>query len=170
MIKDFYHWAGSQCRHAYTSHWDHGPGRCPNLVDAYNHPSRTIVKFGKGFEYYESILDLWNKYYEEWEEQTFPHITTRFEDLLFHGEEVTKIACDCVGGVFTKNFRYVEESAKRTVGVHKGANGLVKAMLQYGDPSKRLTGFTDRDRLYASKTLDSDLVQRYGYIAPPLPT
>ena len=108
MIKDFYHWAGSQCRHAYTSHWDHGPGRCPNLVDAYNHPSRTIVKFGKGFEYYESILDLWNKYYEEWEEQAFPHLMTRYEDLLFHGEEVTRSACECVGGEFATNFAYVE--------------------------------------------------------------
>lgn len=113
---------------------------------------------------------MWNKWYEEWEEQTFPHLTTRFEDLLFHGEAVTRAACDCVGGVFTDDFQYVEESAKRTVGVHKGANGLVKAMLQYGDPSKRLTGFTDRDRRYASKSMDTELMNKYNYVPPDLPT
>mmetsp|Transcript_31974 Transcript_31974/g.54091 ORF Transcript_31974/g.54091 Transcript_31974/m.54091 type:complete len:524 (+) Transcript_31974:161-1732(+) len=171
MIKDFYHWAGSQCRHSYTTWWDHDEDRCPNLVNAYNHPSRTAVRFGRGTQYYDSILDLWNKYYQEWEEQTFPHLTTRYEDLLFHGEEVTKIACDCVGGAFTTNFAYVEGSAKENgLPIHNGANGLIKALLQYGKSANRLSGFTDRDRLYASKTLDSDLVNRYGYSAPPLPT
>ena len=92
------------------------------------------MKFALVMKLYESLLDLWNKWYEEWERQSFPHLTTRFEDLLFHGEEVTKMACECVGGVFTDEFEYVEDSAKADRGVHKGANGLVKAMLQYGDP------------------------------------
>jgi len=171
MIKDFYHWAGSQCRHAYTCFWEHHKDRCPNLVDAYNHPNQAMVRFGKGTIYYDSILDLWNKHYQEWEEQTFPHLITRYEDLLFHGEEVTRIACDCVGGEFTPNFGYVEGSAKENgLPIHNGANGLVKAMLQYGNSANRLTGFTDRDRLYASKTIDSNLLDRYGYKAPPLPT
>ena len=98
MIKDFYHWAGSQCRHSYTSWWDHDKDHCPKLVNENNRPNRVLVKFGKGSHYYDSILDLWNRYYQEWEEQPFPHLTTRYEDLLFHGEEVTRIACDCVGG------------------------------------------------------------------------
>jgi hypothetical protein len=171
MIKDFYHWAGSQCRHSYTSWWDHDKDHCPKLVNENNRPNRVLVKFGKGSHYYDSILDLWNRYYQEWEEQPFPHLTTRYEDLLFHGEEVTRIACDCVGGVFTRNFRYVEGSAKENgLPIHNGANGLVKALLQYGSSANRLSGFTDPDRLYASKTLDSGLVQKYGYTAPPLPT
>ena len=171
MIKDFYHWAGSQCRHSYTSWWDHDKDHCPKLVDTNNHPNRVAVRFGKGTLYYDSILDLWNKYYQEWEEQTFPHLTTRYEDLLFHGEELTSVACDCVGGVFTPNFRYVEGSAKENgLPIHNGANGLVKALLQYGSSANRLKGFTDFDRLYTSKTLDLGLVQKYGYTAPPLPT
>lgn len=171
MIKDFYSWAGSQCRHSYTSWWDHDAQHCPKLVNANDRPNRVAVRYGKSTQQYTSLLDLWNKYYQEWEEQTFPHLTTRYEDLLFHGEEVTRTACDCIGGVFTSNFGYVEGSAKENgLPIHNGANGLVKSLLQYGDPSKRLTGFTANDRLYTSRTIDSDLVRKYGYSAPPLPT
>ena len=69
---------------------------------------------------------MWNKWYEEWEEQTFPRLTVRFEDLLFHGEEVTKVACECVGGVFTnKPFSYIEGSAKENgMPIHDGENAI----------------------------------------------
>jgi hypothetical protein len=132
-------------------------------------PSEVRVKFALQMVMFDSLLDVWNKWYQEWEAQKFPHITTRFEDLLFHGEEVTRVACECVGGVFAKEFQYVEDSAKKAVGVHTGANGLVKAMLHYGDPTKRLTGFTDRDRIYASKIVDNELMKKYGYPKPTLP-
>jgi len=174
LIKDPYTWMGSQCRHKYTTFWGHDDEHCPNLirwrVTDRDETSTVRVKFALQMNTYESLLDMWNKWYEEWDEQTFPHLTTRFEDLLFHGKEVTRIACDCVGGTFTKDFEYVEDSAKPERGVHKGANGLVKAMLQYGDPQKRLVGFTDRDRIYASKTVDTHLMRKYSYPAPPLPT
>lgn len=174
LIKDPYHWMGSQCRHKYTTFWGHDEQHCPNLirwrVTERDEPSEVRVKFALNMETYESLLDMWNTWNSEWEEQTFPALHTRFEDLLFHGEEVVRTACECVGGVFTKRFQYVEESAKRTVGVHKGANGLVKAMLQYGDPNKRLNGFTDRDRWYASKNVRTELMEKYNYVPPPLPS
>mmetsp|Transcript_29644 Transcript_29644/g.62856 ORF Transcript_29644/g.62856 Transcript_29644/m.62856 type:complete len:525 (-) Transcript_29644:62-1636(-) len=174
LIKDPYTWMASQCRHKYTTFWGHDDEHCPNLirwrVKDKDEPSTVRVKFALSMVIYESLLDMWNKWYEEWNEQTFPHLTTRFEDLLFHGEEVAKAACDCVGGDFTDDFKFSEDSAKPARGVHQGANGLVKAMLQYGDPSKRLNGFTDRDRVYASKNVDSELMRKYSYPAPPLPT
>lgn len=174
LIKDPFTWMGSQCRHKYTSFWGHDEKHCPNLIrwriPDKDVPSEVRVKFALEMTLYESLLDMWNKWYEEWDNQSFPHLTTRFEDLLFHGEEVTKLACECVGGHFTDHFIYVEDSAKPARGIHKGANGLVKAMLQYGDPSKRLTGFTDRDRWYASKNIDTELMRKYAYPTPPLPT
>ncbi len=174
LIKDPYTWMGSQCRHKYTTFWGHDDKHCPNLIrwriPDKPVPSEVRVKFALEMKLYESLLTMWNEWYEEWEQQAFPHLTTRFEDLLFHGEEVTRIACECVGGEFTDEFEYVEDSAKRAVGVHKGANGLVKAMLQYGDPEKRLVGFTERDRVYASKNVDSELMKKYAYPPPPLPT
>ena len=168
MIKDPYTWMGSQCRHQYTCQWNHGPDNCPNLVKKNVldrlEPEKVGVKFAKVFLHYDSLLDLWNKYYQDWEVQTFPHLTTRFEDLLFHGEEVTRTVCDCVGGVFREKFRYISYSAKENgMPIHKGANGLVKALIQYGNPEKRLTGMTDRDLEYASTALNRDLMEKYDY-------
>lgn len=174
LIKDPYTWMGSQCRHKYATFWGHDNEHCPNLIrwkiTEEDVPSEVRVKYALQMKMYESLLDMWNHWYREWEEQTFPHLATRFEDLLFHGEEVTRAVCDCVGGVFTDSFQYVEDSAKPAKGVHTGANGLVKAMLQYGNPGKRLNGFTDRDLRYASKTVAAELTKRYSYTAPPLPT
>eukprot|EP00581_Thalassiosira_minuscula_P007937 CAMPEP_0183711676 /NCGR_PEP_ID=MMETSP0737-20130205/7129_1 /TAXON_ID=385413 /ORGANISM="Thalassiosira miniscula, Strain CCMP1093" /LENGTH=547 /DNA_ID=CAMNT_0025940243 /DNA_START=30 /DNA_END=1673 /DNA_ORIENTATION=+ len=174
LIKDPYSWMGSQCRHKYTTFWGHDDKHCPNLIrwriPTEDVPSEVRVKYALEMKLYESLLDMWNKWYQEWHRMDFPHLTTRFEDLLFHGEEVTRTVCECVGGTFTDNFEFVEDSAKQaSYGIHKGANGLVKAMLQYGDPEKRLVGFTDRDRIYASKTVDTELMRKYGYVAPPLP-
>jgi len=36
MIKDPYSWMGSQCRHKYTTNWEHGEGNCPNLIHKHN--------------------------------------------------------------------------------------------------------------------------------------
>jgi hypothetical protein len=173
LIKDPYTWMGSQCRHKYATFWGHDDEHCPNLVrwkitDAIV-PSEVRVKFALEMTMFDSLLDIWNKWYQEWEAMTFPHITTRFEDLLFHGEEVTRKACECVGGVFADEFQYVEDSAKKAVGVHKGANGLVMAMLHYGDPKKRLAGYTDRDQIYADEFVDYELMKKYHYPKPPLP-
>jgi hypothetical protein len=172
LIKDPYTWMGSQCRHKYSSFWGHDENHCPNLIrwKVTNEaiPSEVVVKFALEMKRYESLLDMWNSWYFEWEQMTFPHLVTRFEDLLFHGEEVVKTACECVGGVFTDDFMYVEDSAKpNTLKVHKGSNGLVQAMVQYGDPAKRLTGFTERDMIYADKAMNKALMEKYGYRPPP---
>ncbi|KAL9184105.1 hypothetical protein ACHAXT_002191 [Thalassiosira profunda] len=175
-IKDPYGWMGSMCRHHYSAFWDHGDNgqNCPNLVSkkvAGDAPTEVVTRFAKGWVTYESLIDMWNKWYLEYEEQQFPLLRVRFEDLLFHGKEVTKTICECVGGVSKKRFKYIEESAKENgMPIHKGANGLVKALLQYGSAEKRLAGFTDRDRIYASRALSAELMQRFGYAAPPLPT
>ena len=166
---------GSQCRHHYYALWRHDEHNCPNLIDkgikGKDVTVRAKVKYALHWMEYESLLDVWNEWYRDYEKQTFPMLRTRFEDLLFHGEEVAKKVCDCDGGVFTKHFIYIEESAKENgMPIHEGAYGLVKALIQYGNSKNRLVGFTDRDRWYASKTLSSDLMQKFGYSAPSLPT
>merc|ERR1712086_241395 len=174
MIKDPDHWMGSQCRHHYQAFWPHDAKHCPNILKVdfmyRDVPVDVSVLYAGGTVKYESLTDVWNKWYLEYEEQTFPMLHTRFEDLLFHGEEVTRRVCDCVGGTFTKRFKYMEDSAKQKLPIHIGSNGLVEALLQYGNPQNRLNGLTDRERWYASKSLNLGLMQKFGYNAPPLPT
>ena len=32
IIKDPYHWHGSQCRHKYSTNWEHDQDHCPNII------------------------------------------------------------------------------------------------------------------------------------------
>ena len=174
MIKDPYGWMGSLCRHRYGTFWDHDARHCPNVVDwripGVGAPVKVLVKFAMGIVRYASLVDMWNRWYLDYEAQGFPLLRTRFEDLLFHGEEVTRRVCACVGGVFADEFKYIEGSATENgMPIHVGANGLVKALLQYGDPGKRTGGMTDADRRFAAGGLDEGLMRRFGYGHPPPP-
>lgn len=173
LIKDPYHWMGSECRHEYLLRWDHDENHCPNVIDntvtdRYE-PIPVYSKYAKSEEHYDSLVDVWNTWYNEWEEQSFPMIQTRFEDLVFHGEEVLKTACECVGGVFSDDFVFIERNAKEDLPLNAGANGLVKTLIQYGNSNNRLHGFTDREVLYAGENLDAALMEKFGYVPPPSP-
>ena len=171
LIKDPYHWMGSECRHEYLLQWSHDEQHCPNIIDNTirdrDVPLPVTSKYALSTEHYSSLVDVWNSWYNEWEEQTFPKIQTRFEDLVFHGEEVLRRACECVGGVFTDNFVFIERNAKEDLPLNAGANGLVKTLIQYGNSKNRLEGFTDREVQYAKKNLDEHLMEKFGYISPP---
>ena len=66
-------------------------------------------------------------------------------------------------------FEFEPESAKGSDGVHKGASGLVNALIQYGNPATRLSGFTPRDLTYARKNnATAKLMKEYAYSYPVL--
>ena len=172
LIKDPYHWMGSECRHEYLLKWEHDEDHCPNLIvdeikDRYE-PRRVTVDYALSTETYDSLVDVWNKWYNEYESQSFPMIQTRFEDLVFHGEEVLRVACECVGGVFTDDFVFIERNAKEDLPTNAGTNGLVKTLIQYGNSKNRLEGFTEREVKYASENLDEGLMSKFGYVPPSL--
>ena len=159
-----------QCRHEYLLKWDHDEQHCPNIIDNTIQdryvPNPVTSKYAMSDERYESLVDVWNTWYNEWEEQSFPMIQTRFEDLVFHGEEVLKTACECVGGVFTDDFVFIERNAKEDLPSNAGANGLIKTLIQYGNSKNRLAGFTEREVQYTSEKLDHGLMTKFGYIPP----
>ena len=174
MIKDPFSWMNSQCRHSYgVTIWNsrHDEEHCPNLIrrDITDHDEIIPVKLFKNGKKHESLLDVYNYWYGDWEREhlKFPHLSIRYEDLLFHGKEVMKLACECVGGNFTDTFKYKGESAKGNEGGHKGSSGMVKALLHYGDPESRMHGFTDRDMRYArGNEATSELMKKYAYNYP----
>jgi hypothetical protein len=136
-----------------------------NITD---HDETAPVKLWTG-KTHDSLLDAYNYWYGVWEDERtkFPHLTIRYEDLLFHGREVSRIACECVGGNVTTDFHYETESAKGSDDVHKGSYGFFKALLQYGDPARRLNGFTNRDLQYARRnSATAKLMKEYAYSYP----
>ena len=171
IIKDPYHWSISQCRHKYFTFWEHSKEHCPNILNIWDkEPTDVTVKYGKNVGKYETLLGLWNDWYNEYEDQKYeyPLAYVRFEDILFNAEYVVDQVCTCVGGhrIDKGKFNYKEDSAKPDKGTHKGANGLVASILRYGNPKFRLEGWTKEDYDYAQEHLDKDLMEKYGYTTP----
>jgi hypothetical protein len=128
MIKDPITWMSSMCRHQYESRWIHPPNHCPNLVpnryDRRRKPGvgtiTLMVKFAtkhignepipdnknRTFVNYTSLVDMWNVWYKDWHDVSFPRLMVRFEDLLFHAEDVVSQVCACGGGEDRSLFAY----------------------------------------------------------------
>ena len=155
MVKDPITWMASMCRHPYEARWRHDPKHCPNLVpnrfDRGRKPGEGTmgikVKFAtkhignepipdnknKTFIEYDSLVDLWNIWYNEWHNATFPRLIVRFEDLMFHAEETVFKVCTCGGGTMKDTFRYCEDSAKGQGGPHAGSVSTLYHLLVFFD-------------------------------------
>ena len=82
---------------------------------------------------------------------------------------VKTVVTICVGGRRHRGpFKYVEDSAKNSK-FHPGSNGLLNAMIRYGDPKKRLEGWSKEDWDHARDHLDQKLMNKYGYSHPAWP-
>ena len=186
MIKDPLTWMASMCRHSYEARWRHISDHCPNLVanqfDKGKKPGEIMpvfVKFAtkhigdealpdpknRTFIKYDSLLELWNRWYTEWTAAEFPRLMVRFEDLLFHAEETISEICDCAGGTMRPRFRYVEDSAKGDSGPHAGSAGFLASLVTYGNSTKRMKDIlTDEaDYEFAKENLDEMLMKEFGY-------
>ncbi|EJK77943.1 hypothetical protein THAOC_00187 [Thalassiosira oceanica] len=162
VVKDPYH----------CSHWLHDSDHCPAIVN-WNTiaPNAVTVKYALDFKNYKSHIEFWNEWNREYINASFPAIFVRFEDLLFDAERAITGLCKCVEGRRRRGgFRYVEESAKNSSTVsHQGANGLLSAIMRYGNPQKRLEGWTKEDWIYARDHLDWEIMARFKYSLPKWP-
>jgi len=174
-IKDPYHWMGSMCRHPYAAVWDHSKERCPNLVpnqaDVARRgmfldpgPTKVTVNFQSFHKpHYASLVGLWNDWYGDYMAvDSFPLLIIRFEDLLFHAEEVITQVCHCADGEVKGGIHIMGESAKN----HAGSNGLLSSILRYGHQDNRTDGMTKDDIDYAQQALNKDMMETFGYSHP----
>ena len=102
----------------------------------------------------------------------FPRLIIRFEDLVFHPKQLTKIVCECAGGSMRDDgtFQYIVESAKKGESAHgKVRTGYVDAIIKYGSELKRYHKYRwKQDLEYIRDHVDSELMQlmRYPSIDP----
>ena len=178
MIKDPYHWMGSMCRHQYAAKWYHNKYLCPNLF-MNKRPNSVVIKYTPQTTVeYESLVGLWNDWYNNYLaighdnnndpiNSDFPRLMIRFEDILFHTEEVITQVCKCGGGTLINNKNgIVLDGGNAKAAHHNGSNGLLGAMLRYGKHEKRIENFTKGDVSYAKDTLDKGLMDLFGYSNP----
>jgi hypothetical protein len=91
----------------------------------------------------------------------------RFEDTLFHAEQVMKHVCQCGGGIYAGNdesenmFRPIVDEAKWS---HKHSqNNLVSAIIKYGTDATRYRQMTPEDLEFARNTWDNELIEAFHY-------
>eukprot|EP00980_Cylindrotheca_fusiformis_P009702 scaffold2143_cov125-Cylindrotheca_fusiformis.AAC.4 len=177
-IRDPLVWLQSMCRHHYAARWpdmdskDHCPNfssvakqTTPNALQAY-------VLYAEMTKYHDSLLYLWNDWYNEYQTAHFPHLFVRFEDLVFHPKEVTKQVCECAGGEMREDgkFIYIVDSAKKGIGAHGSQSertGYVDAMIKYGSHKRRYDHYQYREDLeYIRDHVDPTLMELMQY--PPI--
>ncbi|CAM9298465.1 unnamed protein product [Chrysoparadoxa australica] len=181
MIKDPLSWMASMCRARYDVWFgprdQEDPTHCPRLVgpDGNAVPARVAYEIPwrrqNNIVVYDSLLEIWNTWYEEWLDIKFPRLMVRFEDLLFHQEEIVKEVCECSGGVMAEEFQAVTSQAKW----HGAPTDRKKALERYSDPAARQAGLRERDIEYVSQHVSQRLLEKFNYLvpepaSPPSPT
>jgi hypothetical protein len=121
----------------------------------------------KTFVDYDSLVDFYNTWYNQWRDVDFPRLMVRFEDLIFHAEETVTQICSCGGGSMKPVFKYVEDSAKGQGGPHKGSAGFLASLVTYGNSTLRNKDILREanDVNYAREHLDKDLLELFGYVS-----
>ena len=173
-IRNPYSWFKSMCKNGYTAKWDHGrTHNCPNIMGPDNTYSNTLtVRFAENREEtHQSIAHLWNEWYAQYvKDADYPFLMIRMEDLVFYAKETTTAVCNCAGGKIRTDqpFKYVVDSAKADSVGHDHSTGIVQAWIKYSRPPPPQYDFSDRDYEASKQTLDSDLMETFGYKhAPP---
>jgi hypothetical protein len=175
LVRDPYRWMNSMCKASYAANWLRGSrGHCPNLV-----PSPKERQFGRLYqvletyevnvtrayeEHYKSLADMWSVWYKQWIDTTIPSLVIRFEDIIFHTEEVMQTIMDCIGHSIDKPLKYQVEATKRDV----HPTDFFAALVKYGRAAGREGGMRYDDKLYARTALDPNLLQLFHYKHIPL--
>ena len=168
------------CRHPYAAKWYHNKTHCPNLVpnemDRATFPALrkkdvvpVMVKYKMFNKMHTGLAGFWNDWYNEYVHAPFPRLIVRFEDVIFHPKEITKIACECAGGELNSedSFHYIVDSAKKGRAHGKHTTSYVDALIKYGTETDRYNGFEPADLEYARQSLDTELMNLFGYKNAP---
>jgi hypothetical protein len=167
------------CRHKYAAHWHHDDAHCPSLIPnaadiaKYHHLQSeetipVLVRYKEFDKHHTSMVDFWNTWYQEYVQAPFPRLIVRFEDIIFHPVQVTKIACECAGGRLNDGkFRYQVESAKRGAAHGKQKTSYVDSLIQYGSETGRYDGYSAEDLEFVQQHLDPELMKLFGYKLAP---
>lgn len=172
VVKDPLNWMSSMCRHKYaaTGSWWREP-KCPMLTSN----SDVRVKWHKELQTSEfnTMLDFWVEWHNEYLDIDRPRIFVRYEDLLFDQERALRSVCACAGGELQGNLSYVKRSVKDGVEGHGTNNKLHttrdSALQMYSSSEQRLKRYNDEDLEFIRDHKDANLLmEKLGYFVPEL--
>ena len=157
------------CKAKYKAEWMAGvDGHCPNLVPnsdeqhlkPYQDLTTFRVQLDRSYnEQYDSLADMWSEWYRLYVDADFPRLVIRFEDTLFHAEQVMATILDCIGRPLNGTFRYHLDASKP----HGNPSDFVVALSKYGRAEGRDAGLAPEDRIYVQTALDHELMNMFHY-------
>jgi len=154
------------CKWNYDVKWEKAPNnRCPNLIripqnrTTYKVNAKTHQTRFKKTDYYDSLVDMWTKWYLQYFHADYPRIMIRFEDILYRQEDVIRKIRECIGMDTSKPFIFQSESPKW----HGNPTDFITALRKYVTGSKRSRGLNDDDRRYAREKLNAELMEIFRY-------
>jgi len=201
VIKDPLTWMQSMCKSPYEAHWKHRSAHCPNLRkytqwEKDNIPVDPIpvkIVFDKNSTepfstvYWDSLVHLYNDWYMQYYNATYPRLIVRFEDLLFLPDKLLKVIARCVVGTSTDDDKRNNKANKRkrrrslmrrllrkeirlqvdASKSHGKSSDLVHAMIKYGSGRGREQNMTQHDKEFAIAVLSSQpLLETFDYPPP----
>ena len=129
------------------------------------------VKYKRETTNHASLAHMWNDWYHDYLNASFPRVMVRYEDLLFYAQEVTTAVCTCFGGKrkSTKRFHHIAHSAKIGT-IHLNKTSLVDNMIRFVQQTQadRSKGMTQQDLQFARDSLAVDLMTIFAYTHPPM--
>ena len=111
---------------------------------------------------YDSLVDMWSEWNRLYLDADYPRLIIRFEDTLFHAEQVMQAIHDCVGVPTNHSYEYLLNAAKD----HGRSSSFVQALQKYGTDEGRLDGLSRDDLEYARTALDPKLMHLLHYPEP----
>jgi len=108
---------------------------------------------------YASLADMWSEWNGGYLEVDYPRLMIRFEDTIFHAEEVMRKVSQCVGIPMRNTYQYYLKEAKS----HGNSVNFLTAMSRYGTDVGRIDNLTIQDLMYARTALDSELMEILHY-------
>jgi hypothetical protein len=155
-VRHPYSWARAICEHPYGMEWIHSFETCDNSLELHR-PARAAFGAAK-HTHYDSILHAWR----DWnllyfQENDFPLLIVRLEDLTFRPEPVVRQICECIGGKMVEDFIYNLESANKGRGHGTHRSDLLGAWIKYGEPIRHHSEkYSRRDWQIIRKVLQDD--------------
>ncbi|GKY96853.1 hypothetical protein MPSEU_000644400 [Mayamaea pseudoterrestris] len=172
IVREPYRWMQSMCKMPYRVKWAKSERHCPNLVpypgsSSANGPP-VNVSFGEvppgEVVRYKSLVHLWSEWNREYLDADVPKLFIRYEDTLFHAEEVFRTIAECVGMEQAHStFQRTVQSAKteRELSVD-----LLTALQKNGREKDRYGTMIAEDIQFAKKHLSSELMELFHYSHP----
>lgn len=165
-------WLNALCHHGYSLQWKHNQSLCSQTLslDQTVHAKFGYTNISVDFD---SLVEVWRDWnLEYFEEQRYPLLMIRLEDIVYRPKPIVEAICQCLGGkLYTKKSFYVFDTSMNDGKGHGEyrSSGLLSAFVKFGIPLEHWSHqFSERDWRIMEQTLrrDNGLLAALNYRMP----